>query len=293
VQNRTVRTTVTSLLVGAALALAVPTYAEAPPTAKPKADRITNSIGMTLTRVSAGKFLFFGKKIQSLFLFPQPVGFQVTIDREFYIGVHEVTQAQYQQIMGTNPSAFKGPNRPVERVSWKDAMAFCRRLSALASEKEAGRVYSLPTEREWQYAARAGSEFLFPYGSDDETRVSRVAVCRDSYTDALPKRTAAVGTKKPNAWGLHDVLGNVWEWVLDAIPSTAGPQAVNRSGKNIANATGDNRVIVGGGWDNDSRACNLAARYGAYPARKANNIGFRVRCLVKPAPASQQHRPKQ
>jgi len=265
-------------LVGAGLVLA--TFASAQAQQKATPAGLTNAIGMKLAPIRAGTFLCYGKDIPSQYLFPKPKGFQVTIARDYYIGVTEVTQAQYQRVMGTNPSAFKGADRPVERVRWADAMAFCRRLSAMPAERTAGRVYSLPTEREWQYAARAGSDVLFPYGSDDETRVSTVAVCRDSYTEALPTGTAVVGTKRANAWGLHDVLGNVWEWVLDAVPSTGNPAAVSPSTTSAAVDKGDNRVIVGGGWDNDFRMCNLAARYSAYPARRANNIGFRVRCLV-------------
>ena len=136
------------------------------------------------------------------------------IERSFYIGETEVTREQYQKVMGDKPA--ESGKLPVNMVSWNESVEFCRKLSELPEEKAAGRIYSLPTEREWQYAARAGSEYMFPYSSDDEMRVAEVAVCRDIYTSTMPKGVQAVGTKKPNAWGLYDTLGNVWEWVLDA-----------------------------------------------------------------------------
>jgi formylglycine-generating enzyme required for sulfatase activity len=243
--------------------------------------RFTNSVGMELVRLPAGEYLCYGHDIKPEFLFPKPKGFKVKVEQAFCIGATDVTQRQYAIVMGLRTGLFhKGSDYPVTHISWNDAVEFCRRLSALPAEKAAGRVYSLPTEREWQYAARAGSEYLFPYGSDDEMRVAEVAVCRDIYTGALPKGVQAVGTKKPNAWGLYDVLGNVWEWVQDAWPADAPPNAAPVTSSAAALDKGDNRVIVGGGWDNDFRMCNLAARYSAPPTRKADNIGFRVRCMV-------------
>ncbi|HEY3396101.1 MAG TPA: formylglycine-generating enzyme family protein [Armatimonadota bacterium] len=245
-----------------------------------------NSAGMKLVPIKAGTYLFAGKHLDNPFLFPQPTSFTVTLDHDFYLGTTEVTQEQYQKVMGSNPSVFRAPNHPVDSVSWDEAMAFCQRLSAQAAEKAAGRVYSLPSERQWQFAARAGSDSLFPYGNDDETKIATVAVCRDSYTDARPTATGPAGGKQPNAWGLYDVLGNVWEWCLDCQPllDAAGTVvAVNVSdytSRDLVWDKGEGRVIVGGGWDNDFRACNLAARYGVYPTRKANDIGFRVRCIV-------------
>jgi formylglycine-generating enzyme required for sulfatase activity len=241
---------------------------------------------MKLVLIHTGSFPFAGHHLDNIAMFPQPAGFTVTIDRDYYLGTTEVTQEQYQQVMGANPSAFPEKTRPVECVSWEQAMEFCRRLSALDAEKKAGRVYSLPSEREWQYAARAGSEYLFPYGSDDETRVATVAVCRDGYTATIPSSPVPVAGKQPNAWGLYDVLGNVWEWCLDAQP-LVGSDGVciaaaltNTSPANTVADKGEGRVIVGGGWDNDFRACNLAARYGEWPTCQLNDLGFRVRCLV-------------
>ncbi|MEI7911204.1 MAG: formylglycine-generating enzyme family protein, partial [Verrucomicrobiota bacterium] len=179
-------------------ARAIVSTTQTPPALK----RFTNSIGMELVGIPSGSYLCYGREIKPAFLFPKPKGFTVKIEREFYLGVTEVTQAQYRKVMGANPSAGKSSKYcPVNRVSWNDALEFCRKLSEMPAEKAAGRAYSLPTEREWQYAARAGSEFLFPYGNDDEMRVSEVAVCRDIYANALPKGVQPVGKKNPNAWG--------------------------------------------------------------------------------------------
>jgi formylglycine-generating enzyme required for sulfatase activity len=265
----------TTLLAGAALAQA--------PTP------VVNSLGMKMAPIKAGAYLFAGKRFE-VWLFPQPGSFTVTLEHDYLLGLTEVTQDQYQKLMGANPSAFKGPTRPVECVSWDEAMEFCKRLSALPAEKAAGRGYSLPSERQWQYAARAGSENMFTYGSDDETKVATIAVCRDGYTDVRPLTTSPVAGKQPNEWGLYDVLGNVWEWCLDQQPlidAAGNSVAINlatSSPKDIVCDQGEGRVILGGGWDNDFRACNLAARYGVYPTRKANDIGFRVKCTVA-APA--------
>jgi len=137
------------------------------------------------------------------------------VEHAFFIGATEVTCKQYAKVMGRRTGFFqKGLDHPVANVSWNDAVEFCRRLSERPEEKAAGWIYSLPSEREWQYAARAGSEFLFPYGSDDEMRVAEVAVCRDIYTKALPKVVQEVGTKKPNAWALRRTR-QCLEWVQD------------------------------------------------------------------------------
>jgi len=251
----------------------------------PAIKRFKNSVGMELVAIPTGSYLCYGREIKPEFLFPKPKGFTVKIDREFYLGTTEVTQAQYLKIMNVNPSVAKtSKDCPVNRVSWQEAIEFCRKLSEFPTEKAAGRVYSLPTEREWQYAARAGSEFLFPYGNDDEMRAAEVAVCRDIYTNALPKGVQPVGKKNPNAWGLYDVLGNVWEWVQDSWSASQdqSPSSVVASSSAAAVEKGENRIIVGGGWDNDFRMCNLAARYSAPPTRVADNIGFRVRCETRP-----------
>ncbi|PRY09688.1 formylglycine-generating enzyme required for sulfatase activity [Pontibacter ummariensis] len=133
-------------------------------------------------------------------------GFKVTLDQPFYIGKYEVTQEQWEKVMGHNPSFFQGDKvsddatkHPVENISWQDAQVFVRRLSALDKKHE----YRLPTEFEWEYAARAGADDDIPWAE-----INKIAVLGGT-------TTSAIGQKQPNAWGLYDMLGNVWEWVED------------------------------------------------------------------------------
>src|SRR5262249_26582368 len=147
---------------------------------------------------------------------------QVEISRDFYLGAYEVTQRQWKAVMGGNPSYFckEGRGRllvqgtdtsdfPVEQVSWKDAFTFLDRLSGVPAEKKAGRVYRLPTEAEWEYACRAGDAGRqFHFGDSLTTKQANTL-------EARLQRTCKVGSYAPNAWGLYDMHGNVWEWCQD------------------------------------------------------------------------------
>ena len=188
---------------------------------------------------------------------------EVTISRQFYMGVYEVTQEQYEQIMGKNPSNFKGAKNPVETVSWDEAVEFCKKLS-----QKTGKTASLPTEAQWGYACRAGNKTRFGYGDDDD-QLGDYAW----YTNNSDSKTQAVGQKKPNDWGLYDMHGTVWEWCADwYAASYAKANETDPTGA----GSGTLRALRGGGWHVNPRSCRSTNRGRIGPGNQGNNIGFRV-----------------
>ena len=184
---------------------------------------------------------------------------EVTLTKPFWLGRTEVTQGQWEAVMGGNPSNFKGdPNLPVEQVSWDDATEFCKKLNA-KSLLPAGWQWALPTEVQWEYACRAGTtgDYLGAMAWDSSNSGSK---------------THAVATKKANAWGLHDMQGNVWEWCADRYVDypTGSPTALTGSNK------GSYRVNRGGSWCNVGTFCRSAFRYGITPGIRNFFIGFRL-----------------
>ncbi len=205
---------------------------------------------------------------------------RVEITQGFYLSATEVTQAQYQTVMGANPSQAKGADLPVEQVSWFDAAQFCNKLSEREGLKAAYRIsgsdvtwdraapgYRLPTEAEWEYACRAGTAAAYNTG-DGEADLGRAAW----YSVNAGSNTHPVGTKTANAWGLYDMHGNVWEWCWDwSGDYHAGSQ------RDPQGATGGpNRVIRGGSWLIDARYCRSAIRNRIAPSYAFSNLGFRV-----------------
>ena len=206
---------------------------------------------------------------------------QVTLSKPFWIGLYEVTQEQYKALMGTNPSYFTGGNLPVEQVSWHDATNFCAKLTA--KEKAAGRlptgyVYSLPTEAQWEYACRAGTTTAFNNGTNIPTQEQ----CSNKPCPNLDEegwykynsggKTHEVGLKKPNAWELYDMHGNVWEWCLDWYGDYPRGAATDPTGP----TAGSGRVIRGGSWRSFANYCRSGYRYNRNPGRRNGNYGFRV-----------------
>ena len=190
---------------------------------------------------------------------------QARITKSFYLGKYPVTQEQWEAVMGNNPSHFKGPKNPVEDVSWEDCQQFLRKLNA----KAGGDKFQLPTEAQWEYACRAGSKTKYCFG-DDETQLGEYAW----YGKNSGNTTHPVGEKKPNAWGLYDMHGNVWQWCADwwgwydARSITDDPTGP---------PTGLCRVFRGGGWGYDAEHCWSASRgNGAGPDSRRNGLGLRV-----------------
>ena len=170
-----------------------------------------------------------------------------------YFGKYEVTQAQWQAIMGNNPSYFKGDlSRPVEHVSWNDCQKFIKKLNARTEVKSAGITFRLPTEEEWEYTCRAGSKGKYGLLADGrEGTLDEMGWYEDNDDKIHP-----VGQKKPNAWGLYDMHGNVWEWT--------------------ASANGSNRIFRGGSFYNDASYCESGSGNWFIPDSRNNSLGFRL-----------------
>ena len=225
----------------------------------------TNSIGMEFVLIPAGSFMMGADKNFEDAHDDETPRHKVRISKPFYLGEYEVTQEQWVAVMGSNPSEFKARERPVETVSWEDAQAFIRKLNS----KEGHQRYRLPTEAEWEYAARAGSGGKYAFG-DDEGQLSQYAWYYGNSGD----KTQPVGRLQPNAWGLYDMHGNVWEWVQDwydenyysKSPSTdpAGP------------SSGSYRVLRGGSWGSFAGVCRSAAPNRSTPSARDFNYGFRL-----------------
>ncbi len=203
---------------------------------------------------------------------PQTV---VTLTRGYWMGKYEVTQAEYQSVVGSNPSYFTGNlNRPVEQVSWNDAISYCTKLTErerVAGRLPAGYVYRLPTEAEWEYAARAGTTTRLSYGDDPGyTKLGDYAW----YSANTANTTHPVGQKLANAWGLYDMAGNVWEWCLDWTGTYPGGSVTDPRGP----ASGSGRVVRGGGWwILGAWDCRSARRGNDFPDDRINSVlGFRV-----------------
>jgi len=226
-------------------------------------DDFTNSIGMKFVLVPAGNFMM-GSSIGQGDDEEHP-RHKVETTKPFYLGIYEVTQAQWRAVMDGNPSDFKGDDRPVEKVYWSDIQEFIRRLNA----KEGTDKYRLPTEAEWEYACRAGSEKFYCFG-DEKGRLDEYAWYRGN----SGKQTHPVGQKKPNAWGLYDMHGNVWEWCADWY----GKSYYRRSPASDPKGPGSgrNRVLRGGSWSSDARNCRSANRSGRYPDSRYDYDGFRL-----------------
>jgi formylglycine-generating enzyme required for sulfatase activity len=259
-------------------------------------EELAPGVALTMVAIPAGTFLM-----------GSPPGEEGRVDVEeaqrrvslpaFLMGRFPITQKQWREVAGwekvereldADPSTSKGPDRPVEQVSWHDAVEFCRRLSL-----RTGKSYGLPSEAQWEYACRAGSTTPFHFG---ETLTTELANYNGNYTYGQgPKgtsreQTTDVGSFPGNAWGLQDMHRNVWEWCLDRWhPSLAkGPtdgSAWQEPAQEVPKEDRDGRLLRGGSWLNAPSSCRSAYRYSSLPDYRHDNVGFRVCCLPPGLPS--------
>ncbi len=225
---------------------------------------ITNSIGMKLVLIHAGSFTM-GSPEDEEGRNDNELQHEVTISKSFYLGAYEVTQEQYEKVMGINPSHYNGPKNPVEKVSWEDSISFCKKLSELPDEIAARREYRLPTEAEWEYACRATSTTAYCFGDAADELWDDAWFGENAGRNPHP-----VGEKKPNRWGLYDMHGNVSEWCQrhvdypsDAATDPLGPIRIS---------------IRGGSWGDNAGGCRSAYLSRSRPSFRFNGsiYGFRV-----------------
>jgi formylglycine-generating enzyme required for sulfatase activity len=258
--------------------------------------KLTNSIGMKLVLIPQGTFTMGSPDSEASREVMEGPRHRVEITRPFYLGVYEVTQAEYEKVVGTNPSYHRPGggfasrvsgldtrNFPVENVDWNDAIKFCEKLSALPREKGARRKYRLPTEAEWEYACRAGAREHVPFAfgkslSSKQANFNGNRPYGGAANGPSLNRACKVGSYRPNAWGLYDMHGNVWEWTADWYEDYAARKGLARDPTGAA--TGSQRIFRGGCWTNEGSWCRTAKRYRAHPGAKNYLIGFRVACVV-------------
>ena len=226
-----------------------------------------NSIGMEFIEIPAGEFLMGCSEGDNECSEDEKPQHKVKISKSFYLGKYEVTQGQWSRVMGENRSEFKdcGDDCPLEHVSWNYVQNFIEKLCKL--EKQNPCKYRLPTEAEWEYAARAGSKEKYYWGE----RISEKYLWYDNNSE---KNTHQVGKKIPNAWGLYDMSGNVFEWVQDRYKDDyyKNSPAIDPKGIN----SGEFRVLRGCSWSTDARVCRISSRFGMISLNNNINYGFRL-----------------
>jgi uncharacterized protein (TIGR02996 family) len=244
--------------------------------------RIVNSIGMELVLIPAGTFLMGSPELEPERTSDEHPQHLVRLTESFYLGTSLVTQQQYHQLLKRNPSRFKagsggGLAHPVEHVSWYDAMAFCEKLSRRLGERRAGLVYRLPTEAEWEYACRAGTTSPFFWGDSASS-------LQANFDGNLPygnapvgpdlQATSPVGDYPPNAFGLFDMHGNLWEWCNDWYREHYYRRCTRENPKGPR--SGFERVLRGGSWNYCGGFTRSADRGKLPPAYRDAHMGFRV-----------------
>ena len=269
----------TTLLVFSVL---IPNPASAGEKEKPKA--FTNSAGMKLVSIPAGEFMMGSNESAAEIAklsdskqapFRELLPHAVRLTRGFYMSTTEVTQDQFTKAMGTTPwkshrFAKENANHAASFISWEDATEYCRRLS-----KKEGRKYRLPTEAEWEYACRGGSDTVFSFG-DDAAGLENYAWFRESAKNVGETYPHQVGQKRANGFGLHDMLGNVIEWCSDWYAEDYQPKSPSIDPKGPASGT--EHIMRGGSWSSFAASCRSARRVWNTPVSRAHYNGFRLVC---------------
>ena len=250
--------------------------------------QITTKTGVEMVFIPGGEFIMGDRKGED----DEKPTHKVKISA-FYMDKYEVTQKAYESLMGKNPAKFKGPNKPVEQISWLGAVRYCNMRSlregftacydpqTMECNYQAN-GYRLPTEAEWEYACRAGTDTRYCFGND-----SSKLKLYSWFKDNAHKSTHPVGQKKPNPWGLFDIHGNVWEWCNDYYNKDyySKSRAVDPCG----HPTGQERALRGGSWANTADSCRCAARYKENPGLVDVCFGYEAygfRCVKKVDPES-------
>ncbi len=230
-------------------------------------ETLTNGIQLEMVILPAGTFTMGSDENDS-----EKPKHQVTL-KQFAIGKYPVTQEQYQAIMGNNPSRFKdNPKNPVENVSWDDAQEFCKKLN-----QQTGKKFRLPSEAEWEYSCRAGTQTRYYFG-DDEKQLGEYAWDWDN----SGSKTHPVGEKKPSNWGLYDMSGNVWEWCEDGWHENYQNAPQDGSSWNENPSQSVLRLLRGGSWIGNPKGCRSANRFGPFAGKWHDAfLGFRLAFSLK------------
>ena len=223
---------------------------------------VKDGISIDMVRVEAGTFTMGATAEMKDPRDDEKPTHRVTLTNDYYIGKYEVTQALWQAVMGSNPSSRKGDNLPVEKVSWKDCQKFLSKLNRIT-----GKMFRLPTEAEWEYAARGGKKCR-GYQYSGSNNLSDVAW----YDDNSGNKTHAVGTKQANELGIYDMSGNVWEWCQDWYGAYSSSSQVNPTGAN----SGSGRVRRGGCWNASAMVGRSSCRGCLEPVYSYDYLGLRL-----------------
>lgn len=238
-----------------------------------KTVELGNEVNVVVVFIPAGEF-DMGSPMDELKRDSDEAQHHIKLTKAFYIGKFEVTQLQYRVIMSENPSKFGGDKLPVENINWYEASRFLKKLS-----DKTGMKFRLPTEAEWEYACRAGTTTAFNTGTTLDSDVANYDAGKPYANGIIGKyleRTTEVGSYPPNAWGLCDMHGNVWEWCSDVYDEDYYKVTPLVDPKGPQKAEGGDRVIRGGAWNEYAYNCRSANREDRGPKADRSNIGFRV-----------------